>query len=58
MMVLFFFFPVDQHKTKITNTLQLLLNYGGRFIDKSIWQKNPLFFIIFCQQVELFTDFF
>lgn len=28
-------FPVDQHKTKITNTLQLLLNYGSSFIDKS-----------------------
>lgn len=30
------FFPADEHKTKITNTLQLLLNYGSRFIDKSI----------------------
>lgn len=31
-----FFFPIDQHKTKIINTLQLLLNYGSRFTDKSI----------------------
>lgn len=53
----FFFFRADQHKTKITNTLQLLLNYGSRFIDKSIWQKCSLFHYLFASNLNFSLTF-